>query len=221
MQWALMEYRATWPELLAQPPALYMRLLYDIFGYPTEDNSPDIASVNVPMLDDAVMGARFLTEMPTLPVEARPSPESHRKTNHDKQGSRLKRIGDRGEAIVLALEKKRLIQTDKPDLAARVKHVSQEDDSAGYDILSFDEDGSHRPIEVKATTGKNLDRGFYLTHNELEKAGALTNYHLYIVFSAMSKQPRILPLKHPALNGADFVLRPVAYHVTLPATNAH
>ena len=32
MQRALMDYRATWPELQVQPAALYMRLLYDIFG---------------------------------------------------------------------------------------------------------------------------------------------------------------------------------------------
>jgi hypothetical protein len=40
MQRALMDYRATWPELAAQPPALYMRFLYDLFGYPPDDGAP-------------------------------------------------------------------------------------------------------------------------------------------------------------------------------------
>jgi hypothetical protein len=215
MQRALMEYRATWPELLAQPSALYMRLLYDIFGYPQEDDSSETASNNVPMLDEAVKGAQFIHEMPALPIDARPRTEHQGRLDYDTQARRLKRIGDRGEALVVALEKQRLIQASKPELAARIKHVSEKNDSEGFDILSFDENGADRPIEVKATTGKNLDRGFYLTHNELEKAGALPNYHLYIVFSAMSKHPQILPLKQPALNGVDFVLRPVAYHVSL------
>ena len=215
MQRALMEYRATWPELVAQPAALYMRLLYDIFGYPPEEASSGMAATKVPMLDEAVKGARFITEMPAPQVEAKTSTEMHGKTDYEKQARRLKRIGDRGEAVVVAMEKVRLIDAGKPELATRIKCISQEDDNAGYDILSFDEDATQRPIEVKASTGKNLDRGFYLTHNELEKASALPNYHLYIVFSAMSKQPRILPLRHPALNGADFVLRPIAYHVIL------
>lgn len=221
MQRALMDYRATWPELLAQPPALYMWLLYDIFGPPPDDNLPDTGSTTMPILGEAVEGAQFIADMPPLPVETNPSSENGRKANPEKQQRRLKRIGDRGEAVVLALEKKRLIQAGKTELASRIKHVSDENDGAGFDILSFDVDGTDRPIEVKATTGKNLDRGFYLTSNELEKAGALPNYHLYIVFSAMSKQPRILPLKHPALNSADFMLRPVAYHVTLPLADVH
>jgi hypothetical protein len=55
----------------------------------------------------------------------------------------------------------------------------------------------------------------YISSNELEKAGALTNYHLYLVFSTMTKKPRVLPLKQPALNGGDFLLRPIAYHATI------
>jgi hypothetical protein len=89
-------------------------------------------------------------------------------------------------------------------------------DGAGFDILSYEENGMKRRIEVKATSGECLDGGFYISSNELEKAAALENYYLYLVFSAMSKKPRVLPLKHPALNGNSFVLRPVTYHVTLP-----
>ncbi len=215
MQRALMEYRAGWPELLAQPPALYMRLLYDIFNYPSTGDASGTGSPQAPLLDEAIKGAQFIAEMPALPVGSDMKPKLPAKPDYEKQARSFKRIGDRGEALVVALERARLIQAGKPELAARLKHVSQEDDSAGYDILSFDEDGSHRPIEVKATTGKNLDRGFYISHNEVEQAKALPNYHLYFVFSAMTNQPRILRCKTPAFNGADFLLRPVAYHVTL------
>ena len=51
-----------------------------------------------------------------------------------------KRLGARGEKIVIDLERKRLSDLNKKKLAARVKQVSEETDSLGYDILSFDED---------------------------------------------------------------------------------
>jgi hypothetical protein len=194
---------------------LYQRFLYDVFGNPKYSTSSGHAAPSIPLLNTAVEGAQFIGKMPAMPPAAAAKPAGHGKTNHEDRQKNSKRTGDRGELVVLALEKQRLIQAGKTKLAKQIDHIAQRDDNTGFDILSFDDDGTERPIEVKATTGKNLDRGFYLTHNELEKAGALPNYHLYIVFSAMSKQPRILPLKHPALNGADFMLRPVAFHVTL------
>jgi hypothetical protein len=217
MQRALMVYRATWPELAGHSPAFYMYLLYDIFGYPPKGNLAETASVNVPLLDQAIKGAQFITEMPPLPVALGLKPKLPAKPDYEKQARSFKRIGDRGEALVVALERARLIQAGKPELAARLKHVSQEDDNAGYDILSFDEDGSRRPIEVKATTGKNLDRGFYISHNEVEQAKALPNFHIYFVFSAMSPHPRVLPRKNPKFDETGFLLRPIAYHATLAA----
>jgi len=113
------------------------------------------------------------------------------------------------------MEEKRLIEKGRKDLAGKIKHISKEDDREGYDILSYDEDGTPRQIEVKATTASNLERGFYISRNELEKSQELPNYYIYIVFSALSKAPKILPIKEPALHGTAFNLQPVAYHVTL------
>jgi hypothetical protein len=215
MQRALMEYRATWPDLLAQLPPLYMRLLYHLFGYPANNDSPNTITSSEPMLDKAVEGAEFIARMPPLSVKAKGESENYKKTNFEDRQKHLKRIGDRGEAIVVALEKKRLFLAGKPDLADNIKQISQENDSAGYDILSFDADGTERPIEVKATNSKNLDRGFFVSSNELDKALTLANYHIYFVFSAMSKHPRVLTQKQPSLNDGDFTMRPVTYHVTL------
>jgi hypothetical protein len=136
------------------------------------------------------------------------------KTDHEARHRSLKRIGDRGEALVLALERKRLIAAGKPQLAKKIVHVAERNDSAGYDVLSFDEDGTERPIEVKATGAPNLDLGFYVTANELTKASKLPNYHVYLVFRTMSKNPRVLPLKGLTLNGPDFEMQPIVFHVT-------
>ena len=48
----------------------------------------------------------------------------------------------------------------------KIKHVSKTNDLAGYDILSFNDDGSERYIEVKTTKGGKRTE-FYLTANEL------------------------------------------------------
>jgi hypothetical protein len=122
----------------------------------------------------------------------------------------LQRIGDRGELIVLALERQRLMQAGKMKLAEDVEHVSQRDDSLGFDILSFDDDGTKRQIEVKATTSE-CQKGFYITANELESSEKLQNYYLYLIFSAMSKSPRIYRIKRPNLRAAPFHLQPFLF----------
>lgn len=224
MQRALMQYRQSWPTLASKSPILYMHLLYDIFGYPTgkedEDTEPT-DSQTLPLIQQAIEGA---TDIYTLPQNA-PLPSDAQagtaKPDYDAQRKRLKRIGDRGEAIVFALEVARLKTAGKKGLSARVKHVSQETDRAGYDILSFDDDGTPRQIEVKATSFPDLSHGFYLSANELEASQQLPNYHLYLVFSAMSKSPRILRMKKPAFDGsgAPFVTAPIMFHVrTRPQT---
>lgn len=216
IQRALMEYRATWPELSSQPALLYMRLLYLMFGYPPDKKTDPSGEVELPLLDSAVAGVKFIDQMPAFdPSELNKSKRSG-KIDYEFQQRQFKRIGDRGEALVVELEKRRLINQNRCDLADRIIHVSQENDRAGYDILSFDEDGTERQIEVKATTGANLSQGFYISANELEQAKALPNYYLYIVFTTISKHPRVLCLKKPDLHGNTFCLSPVVFHVTTP-----
>jgi hypothetical protein len=213
MQRALMEYRATWPELRSESPALYMRFLYDVFGYPPGKQSNGGPSPQPPLLDDAICGATFIHSMPAgRPGTSAPAP-SRGKIDHEARQRALKRIGNRGEALVIALEKQRLTAARKTKLAAKIDHVADRDDSIGYDILSYEEDGSERPIEVKATSAADLGLGFYVTANELAQAEALPNYHIYFVFNAMTKSPKVLPVKKPNLKGSAFLLRAVNYIV--------
>jgi hypothetical protein len=214
MQRALMDYRATWPELQVQPAALYMRLLYDIFGPPDAPTTLGGVAPSMPMLKTAIDGAEFIGQMPASPPAAGHQPGGRGKFDFEVRQKNSKRTGDRGELIVFALEKKRLTEAGKLKLAEQVDHVADREDGLGYDILSFDEDGTERPIEVKATTAPNLLNGFYISANELEKSADLANYHLYIVFSALSKAPRVFIMKKPDLHGQAFVLEPINYLVT-------
>ena len=76
------------------------------------------------------------------------------KPDYEKEARKLRKLGDRGEKIALDLERKRLSSLGKEDLAKKVERVSLKSDALGYDILSFETDGTERFIEVKATRSK-------------------------------------------------------------------
>ncbi len=195
MQKAIVEYRETWPELLEHKMYLWSALLYDICGHPSKDKEN-----RTPPFQNVVKKAVFIDQLPigSTDIAGGRTPASGRKKpDYEKRSRQNKKIGDRGEVLVFEREKIRLTESGRLDLSRSVKHVSQTDDRAGYDILSFDEDGSERPIEVKSTTSSTLDRGFYLTANELEKTSQLSNYHIYFVFSALSEAPKIYRHKNP------------------------
>jgi hypothetical protein len=63
-------------------------------------------------------------------------------------------LGRAGEDRVVAYDQATLRAAERTDLADRIRCVSRLDgDGAGYDILSFDIEGSSRLIEVKTTNG--------------------------------------------------------------------
>ena len=140
--------------------------------------------------------------------------------DHEQKNRRNKLIGNQGEDVVFLAEKRELRQNGKPDLAKKVEAVCKTDDGAGYDILSFELDGTPKRIEVKSTTGRppgpDSSFGFYLSSNEYEHARILANFYLYIVFDVKSKRPKIWRIKDPAsLEPKRLALKPSAYFATL------
>ncbi len=90
-----------------------------------------------------------------------------RKVNFSKKSERDRSIGLAGEELVVLYEQNRL-RNVLPNLnpSIDVYHLSQiEGDGAGYDILSKNDDGTVRRIEVKTTTG-DVDTAFYMSENE-------------------------------------------------------
>ena len=66
----------------------------------------------------------------------------------------------------------KLVDSGRSDLAESIIHVSVvEGDGAGYDIRSFNNDGSVTHIEVKATKG-SIRTPFFISANELAFARA-------------------------------------------------
>lgn len=91
-----------------------------------------------------------------------------------------KAIGDFGEEIVKNYEVEKLNKLGMSDLCEKVKIISGSDCRAGFDIISFDEQGNEKYIEVKSSTTDESD--FYISLNEINKSKELKNgYCLYLV----------------------------------------
>jgi hypothetical protein len=93
-------------------------------------------------------------------------------------------LGARGEEFVVELERRRLHDDEKRlDLAKRVRWSSRDEgDGLGYDITSFERDGTSRLIEVK-TTGLGKYFPFAVTQNELVCSQRVPNeYRLYRLY---------------------------------------
>jgi len=88
-----------------------------------------------------------------------------------------------GEMMVIAREKRSLIEAGRADLAHKVRHVAAiQGEYAGYDIESYTHDAQVKYIEVKTTRGPALSP-FYLKPHELEFArNHPGNYYLYRVY---------------------------------------
>ncbi|MBN2298073.1 MAG: DUF3427 domain-containing protein [Deltaproteobacteria bacterium] len=88
-----------------------------------------------------------------------------------------------GEKIVIAYEKRSLIESGRADLAHMVRHVAAiEGEYAAYDVESYTPQGEVKYIEVKTTRG-SADTPFYLRNHELEFARRHPdNYYLYRVY---------------------------------------
>jgi hypothetical protein len=109
-------------------------------------------------------------------------------------------LGKAGEAFVVDLERRHLIDAERPDLAQKVRWIAAEDgDGAGYDVLSFNQGGHERLIEVKTTNG-SARTPFFLTRNECSLAiERPEDWRIYRVHM-FARAPRIFTVAPPLEN---------------------
>ena len=86
-------------------------------------------------------------------VVGEPKPSGiHLTTNYLEREARNRSLGSAGETFALIYEQARLIHLGKEQLASKIEHTAKvRGDYEGYDILSFEESGRERLIEVKTT----------------------------------------------------------------------
>jgi hypothetical protein len=106
-------------------------------------------------------------------------------------------LGKAGEAFVVDLEKHRLKEGNRADLAQKVRWTAAEDgDGAGFDISSFNLEGSARLIEVKTTNG-SAHTPFFITRNEFSIAKEIpAQWRIYRVH-LFASGPRVFTLTPP------------------------
>ncbi|WP_240601673.1 DUF3883 domain-containing protein [Oleiagrimonas sp. MCCC 1A03011] len=109
--------------------------------------------------------------------------------------SRNRALGKAGEELVLAYERDRLERLGREALAGKVEHVAAtRGDGAGYDILSYEDSGRERFIEVK-TTAFAKATPFYVSRNEVDFSERMQRqFHLYRLFEFRA-QPRMFMLR--------------------------
>lgn len=141
-----------------------------------------------------------------------------KKIDFEIRDSNNRAAGDYAERIVLKHEREVITNTN---LSNKIEQVSLKDDTLGYDILSFNQDGTEKHIEVKAVRNHPLlTFRFYISENEVVVAKNDKNYHLYIVFDYLSENPFIYKMPNPFTNEIPGVsIDPVKYLVTVKIKN--
>lgn len=120
--------------------------------------------------------------------------------------------GSKGEVLTLLQERKRLVSEGREDLARKVERVSLIDDSLGFDVLSYEQSGMEKFIEVKTSTKATGHIRFYLSAHEYKASKQLENYNLYFIDRINKPIPRITMFKEP-FKGEKFRLSPDTYIV--------
>lgn len=164
------------------------------------------------------IAASVFTAPPPVSPPAQPGntagPHNAHKRDRALSDARNRALGEKGEEWLVEVERQRLKDEGRPDLALKVLHTSKDEgDGAGYDIASWNADGSPRLIEVKTTNGP-AETPFYVTANEVRVSVEMApHYWLYRVYSFSSKEPRIYTLQG-ALDGKSLKLEPTVYRAT-------
>lgn len=206
---------------------IFMKFLYDNFKSPERniDNLPEELanysdlSINFPDLNKTNPSIIDLQIQPDKKQNHYQSKKSSWKVDFERENVINHKRGKRGEEIVLKHERDFLKEHGRKDLASKIRWVSQEDDTLGYDILSFDKNGNKKYIEVKTTsshTSNNIE--FYLSANQYNIAKQQSNYFIYLVFNITSEEPKIWKRKNPIeLEGKGMTFLPIKYKVVINA----
>ena len=188
-----------------KPRSNYQQLLYDVVsdrlaGSPLLLNvaaaDADLPIV-VPEVDD-ILSVLISPPTPSEPDRAARQQSHVRRrsfsTNYLEREARNRSLGSAGEEFVLNFERARLLIAGREALAGRIEHTSRvRGDGEGFDILSFEESGKERLIEVK-TTKYGRETPFFVSSNELAVSDSRADeYHLYRLFG-FRLAPRLFTL---------------------------
>ncbi|MGF2943553.1 DUF3883 domain-containing protein [Enterococcus xiangfangensis] len=150
-QFALLDQKNNHPVIEEWTNFEYMKYLYFLFGSKSSKKVHGIINLFQTKEEiDLIVDVNLLKTNKKDRVY-KPSTKEFKGKYEEVYNSNRKR-GRKAEEYVLNLEKERIA---KLGIDKEVLWVSETNDAAGYDILSFDEDGEEIYIEVKSTKGKD------------------------------------------------------------------
>lgn len=206
-----------------KPLPNFQRLLVDVVGRKLQQDQTfnEIATrsvetpAEVPPVDD-------FTDFVVDPPKIRTSPNKQRTdwinatlTQRDylEREARNRSLGLAGELLIMKYEAQRLYLSGAKALSEKIEHVSTKyGDGAGYDILSYENDGRERFIEVK-TTAYTAETPFFASINEINFSNNhIDQFRLYRVFS-FRKNPKVFVLSGAMSESCH--LHPVSYRATM------
>jgi hypothetical protein len=176
-----------------KPRANYQSLLSEVLAE-RMSVSPQLSQLAAADADRPIVVPEVDDILAVLTSPPRSSHNSHRTTeppvpplrpttNYLEREARNRSLGSAGELFVLNYERARLVRAGKDELAGRIEHTSMvRGDHEGYDVLSFEETGEERLIEVK-TTKYLAETPFFVTRNEVETSARNSScYHVYRLY---------------------------------------
>ncbi|MBC8233647.1 DUF3883 domain-containing protein [bacterium] len=136
---------------------------------------------------------------PKYQAQLQNSPQlSKRRTVEEMQAHQ--KLGEIGEQYVFKKEKEWLREAGRDDLSAQVAWVSKNDDTCGYDILSYYQDGREKYVEVKTTDDEN-DMQFPMSLQEWRAASDTkmqADYYIYrVIINKTDKSAKVITIKNP------------------------
>jgi hypothetical protein len=181
-----------------KPKRNYQNAIFGAIDRYLTANGDEVPSVAQPVVQSIEVGQ--FVEAPARRDDAHIPPQLERlvrKFDPVARDHRNRALGKAGEAFVVDLERHRLTEAERPDLAQKIRWVAAEDgDGAGYDIRSYDVSGKERLIEVKTTNGA-ARTPFFLTRYEHQIAIERSNtWQLYRVH-LFAQTPRVFTLRSP------------------------
>jgi hypothetical protein len=136
-----------------------------------------------------------------------------RKFDPAERDAQNRKLGKQGEELVFIHEQWRLRSADRSSLAQQVEWTSEvRGDGAGYDIRSFELDGSERLIEVKTTNGA-ARTPFFLSENERAFSDERPDVFRLLRLYNFVENPSAFELRSPLAE--RLILNPMSYRAAL------
>ncbi len=202
-----------------RPLSNYQRLLASVVADRVAHapwlDAAELAATELPAIaQSSIDFTKVRAEAPRLALRTREPEPSFLPFRRDyvEREARNRSLGKAGEEFVVEYERWQLRARGENGLATKVDWVATtRGDGLGFDVLSFEPDGTPKHIEVK-TTAFGVATPFYLTDVELKFAKAnASRFHLYRIFE-FRRDPRLFSLAgDPA---GQCMLDPVSYRAT-------